>query len=121
MPISAQWVRTRVEGNRYPHAAQLRKLQSDMNILEPKGGALGGHSFNSADTESLRIDPDLPAQKAFILPLREDPQNVLRHVPEILSPQKNEVIVRPIDLATKSLLRRIRFLVQKLTNHLFSP
>jgi hypothetical protein len=62
-----------MEGNGYAHTALLRKLQGDMNILEPKGGALGGYSFNSADTESARIYPDLPAQEVSILPLREDP------------------------------------------------
>ena len=78
-----------------------------MNVLEPKGGALGGYSFNSADTESARIYPDLPAQKVFVLPLREGPQNVLRNVAEVLSPKKNEVIVRPTDLAAKPPLRRL--------------
>ena len=63
-----------VEGHGYPNTAQLRKLHSDMDVLDPKGGALGGYSFNSADTESARIYPDLPVQKAFILPLRDDPQ-----------------------------------------------
>jgi len=50
-----------VEGNGYPHTAQLRKLQSDMNTLYPKGGALSGDSLHSADTEGARIYPDLPA------------------------------------------------------------
>src|SRR6185437_5991313 len=76
--------RDSVEGNRHPHTAQLRKLHSDMDVLDPKGGALGGYSFNSADTESTRIYPDLPVQKVFILPLRDDPQNVLRNDAEVL-------------------------------------
>jgi len=101
--------RDSVEGNRHPHTAQLRKLHSDMDVLDPKGGALGGYSFNSADTESTRIYPDLPVQKVFILPLRDDPQNVLRNYAEVLSPKKNEVIVRPTDLATVSFLRRLGF------------
>jgi hypothetical protein len=50
-----------VERNGYPHTAQLRKLQSDMNALDPKGGGFGRYSFNSANTESARIYPDLPA------------------------------------------------------------
>lgn len=80
-----------------------------MNVLEPKGGALGGYSFNSADSESARIYPDLPTQKLFVLPLRDDPQNVLGNVAEVLSPKKKEVIVRPTDLATVSALRRLGF------------
>ncbi len=96
-----------VEGNRYPHTAQFRKLQSDMNILDPKGWALGGDSFNSADTESARIHPDLPAQQIFVLPFGDDPQDVLRNNAEVLPPKKNEVIVRPTDLATESSLRRL--------------
>jgi hypothetical protein len=80
-----------------------------MNVLEPKGGALGGYSFNSADTESARIYTDLPAQKVLVLPLREGPQNVLRNVAKVLSPKKNEVIVRPTDLATASLRRGLGF------------
>ena len=71
-----------------------------MNVLQPKRGALGGYSFNSADTESTRIYPDLPAQKVFIPPLRDDPQDVLRNDAEVLLPEKNEVIVPPTDLAT---------------------
>lgn len=50
-----------VERNRYPHTAQFRKLQSDMNILDPKGWALGRYSFDSADVEGARIYPDLSA------------------------------------------------------------
>ena len=53
--------RDAIEGNRYPHIAQLRKLQSYMNILKPKGGTPGGHSFNAADAEAACIDPDLAA------------------------------------------------------------
>jgi len=53
--------RDAVEGNGYPHIAQLRKLQGYMNVLEPKGGTPGGHSFNSADAESACIYPDLAA------------------------------------------------------------
>jgi hypothetical protein len=68
-----------------------------MNVLDSKGGAPGGYSFNSADTESARIYPDLPAQKVFILPLRDDPQNVLRNDTEVLLTEKNEVIVRPTE------------------------
>jgi len=111
-----------VEGNGYPHTAQLRKLQSDMNVLEPKGGALGGYSFNFADTESARIYPDLPAQKIFVLPLREDTQNVLRNVAEVLSPKKNEVIVCPSDLATAGVLSSpIRFPGLKVHGPFFLP
>jgi hypothetical protein len=44
--------------------------QSDVNALDPKGGAFGWHPFNSADTVSALIYPDLSAQKVFILPLR---------------------------------------------------
>jgi hypothetical protein len=65
--------RDSVEGNGHPHTTQFRKLQSEMNVFEPKGGALGGYSFNSADAESTRIYPDLTEQKVFIFPLREDP------------------------------------------------
>ena len=71
-----------------------------MNVFDPKGGIFGGDSFNSADTESARIYPDLPAQKEFILPLWDDPQNVLRNEAEVLLPKKNEVIVRPTYLPT---------------------
>lgn len=53
--------RDSVEGNGYPRTAQRRKLHSDMNVLKPKGGTLGGYSFNSAYTESARIYPNLPA------------------------------------------------------------
>lgn len=49
-----------VERHRYPHAIQFRVLQGDMNIFDPKGGAFGWDSFNSADMESARVDPDLP-------------------------------------------------------------
>ena len=35
--------------------------KSDMNILDPKGRAFGRDSFNSADMESARVDPDLTA------------------------------------------------------------
>ena len=101
--------RDSVEGNGYPHTAQFRKLKSDMNVFEPKRGALGGYSFNSADSESARIYPDLPTQKFFILPLWDDPQNVLRNVDEVLSSEKKEVIVRPTDLAAVSALRRLGF------------
>src|SRR4029077_5770578 len=52
--------RDSVEGNGYPHATQLCKLQSDMNVLDPKGGASGGYSFNSPDTKSACVYPDLP-------------------------------------------------------------
>ena len=80
-----------------------------MNVLEPKGGALGGYSFNSADTERARIYPDLPSQKGFIFSLRDDPQNVLRNDAEVLSPKKNEIVVHPTDLATGSFLGRLGF------------
>jgi len=53
--------RDSVEGNGYQRTAQRRKLQSDMNVLKPKGRTLGGFSFNSEDTESARICPNLPA------------------------------------------------------------
>ena len=107
----------RVEGSGYPHTAQLSKLQSEMNILEPKGGALGGHSFDSADTESARIYPDLPEKKEFILSFRDNPQDMLRNDAEVLSPKKNEIVVCPSDLATASFLRRIGLPVQEFTNH----
>jgi hypothetical protein len=112
--------RDSVEGNGHPHTAQFRKLHSEMNVLEPKGRALGGHSFNSADTESTRIYPDLTAQKVLVLPLWEDPKNVLRNNAEVLLPKKNEVIVRPADLATASCLRRVDFPVQKFANYNYS-
>ena len=92
-----------------------------MKGRDPKGGALGGYSLNSSDTESARIYPDLPAQEVFILPLRDDPQNVLRNDAEVLSPKKSKVIVRPSDLVTVYSLRRVSFPVQKLANHSFSP
>jgi hypothetical protein len=110
-----------VEGNGYPHTVQLRKLHCEMKGRDPKGGALGGYSLNTSDTESARIHPDLPAQEVFILPLRDDPQNVLRNDPEVLSPKKNKVIVRPADLVTAYFLRRVSVPVQKLANHSFSP
>jgi len=80
-----------------------------MNTLEPKGWAFGGYSFNSADTISARIQPDLAAQKILIVPLGDDLQNVLRNDAEVLLPKKNEVIIRPIDLATVSFLGRLSF------------
>ena len=101
--------RDSIEGNWHPHTAQLCKLQSDMNVLEPKGGALGGYAFNSANTESARIYPDLPSQKGLILPLRDDQQNLLRNDAEVLSPKKNEIVVHPTDLAIGSFLRRLGF------------
>src|ERR1700720_2103545 len=113
--------RDSVEGNGYPHTVQLRKLHCEVKRRDPKGGALGGYSLNSSDTESARIYPDLPAQEVFILPLRDDPQNVLRNDPEVLSPKKNKVIVLPTDLVTAYFLRRVSFPVQKLANHSFSP
>ena len=99
--------RDSVEGNRHPHTAQLRKLHSDMDVLDPKGGALGRYPFNSADTEGARIYPDLPPQKVFVPPFRDDPQNVLRNDTEVLLPEKNEVIVRPTDLTTVPFLCRL--------------
>jgi hypothetical protein len=92
--------RDSVEGNRYPHTVQLRKLHREVKARDPKGAALGGYSLNSLETESARIHPDLPAQEVFILPLRDDPQNVLTNDPEVLSPKKNKAIVCPTDLVT---------------------
>jgi hypothetical protein len=66
-----------------------------MNALEPKGWAFGGYSFNSPDTEGARVHPDLAAQKVFVLPFRDDPQNVLRNDAEVLLANKKEVIVPP--------------------------
>jgi hypothetical protein len=111
--------RDSVEGNGYPHTVQLPKLHCEVNGRDPKGGALGGHSLNSSDTESARIYPDLPAQEVFILPLREDPQNVLGKDAEVLLPKKNKVIVFPTDLLTVYFLRRVSFPVQKLANYSF--
>jgi hypothetical protein len=91
-----------------------------MNVLDPKGGASSGDSFNSADTESARIYPDPPAQKIFILPLRDDPQNVLRNDAEVFLPKKNEVIVCSTDLATVSFLRP-RFPGSKAREPFFLP
>jgi hypothetical protein len=96
--------RDSVEGNGYPHTTQLRKLQIEMNALEPERGALGGYSFNAADSERAGIYPDLTAQKAFDLSLGEDPQNILGNISEVLLPDKSEVIVRPADLATLAVL-----------------
>src|SRR5581483_5493681 len=55
-----------VKGNRYPHTGQWGELQCNVNVLEPKRGAFGGYSFNSADAESARVYPNLPAQKVFV-------------------------------------------------------
>jgi hypothetical protein len=46
--------------------------------------------LNLPDTESARIHPDLPAQEVFILPLRDDLQNVLWNDAEVLSPKKTK-------------------------------
>src|ERR1700736_26623 len=91
-----------------------------MNVLEPKGGTPGGHSFNSADAESACIYPNLAAQKVLLLPLGEDTQNVLRNNAEVLLSKKDEVIVRPTDLATAFFRRRVGFPVQNFTNHSFA-
>jgi hypothetical protein len=45
--VSTWYGRDGVEGNGYPHTAQLCKLQSDMNVLQPKEGLL-------ASTPSIR-------------------------------------------------------------------
>ena len=45
---------------------------------------------------------------------------MLGHDAERLVPEKNEIIVRPTDLATGSFLRRLGFPVLKLANHFFS-
>jgi hypothetical protein len=55
-----------------------------MNIFNPKGRAFGRDPFNSADTEGARIYPDLPIQKVSILPLGDDPQNVLKNTEVLL-------------------------------------
>jgi hypothetical protein len=101
--------RDSVEGNGYPHTVQLPKLHCGMKGCDPKGGALGGYSLNSSDTESARIYPDLPTQEVFILALRDDPQNVLRNDAEVLSPKKNKVTIPPSDLVTVYFLRRVSF------------
>jgi hypothetical protein len=50
-----------VEGDGYPHPAELRKLQSDMNVLDPKGRALGGYTFDSTHTKGAGVYPNLAA------------------------------------------------------------
>src|SRR5258708_1275670 len=57
--------RDAVEGNGHPHIAKLRKLQGYMNLLEPKGGTLDRHSFNSADAEKCLHLPRSVRVKGF--------------------------------------------------------
>src|SRR6185437_5424409 len=121
--VAAQetYCRNSVQRNGYPHFVHLRELQHDVTVLDPYRGALSGHSFNSSDPEGLCIYPDLPKYQAFFLALRDDAQYILRNKAEVLLPEKNEIVIRSVDVSIMTFPHRLGFLLQKIAHYLFCP